>query len=255
MIKIGWFTTGRGPGSLNLMTKMLETIESGEIKAQISFVFINREVKGNQFRANLIKMAEDRGVPIVILPSDSFRRDLKAKGMDTWRDAYGEELRSRLSAYEIDFGVLAGYMLIFDPETCRQYSLINLHPALPDTYKGTWEEIVGQVVDNNDERYGSMVHLCTPDLDRGPIIAYDSFMVDDLLGSCRSRTDMVQSIRDRELKREAFLLMETIKQVVDGSIVLKDGAAWTRDGPKLLVPPCLSDMIDHELGIKDRITQ
>ena len=51
----------------------------------------------------------------------------------------------------MDFGVLAGYMLIIDPQTCREHEIINLHPALPDTYKGTWEEIVGQVVDNNDE--------------------------------------------------------------------------------------------------------
>ncbi len=247
MKKIGWFTTARGPGSLNLFTKMLEKVDSGMIDARISFVFINRDVKGNQFRAKLMKMAEERYIPVVIFPSDSFRPDLKAKDMDAWRDAYGEGLRSRLSDFEIDFGVLAGYMLIFDPETCRRYSLINLHPALPDTYKGTWEEIVGQVVDNNDERYGSMVHLCTPDLDRGQTIAYDSFTINDLLDQSRSKSDMIKSIRGRELEREAHLLMETIEQIVNGSIVLKGGEAWEKDGSRLSTPPCLSDHIDHEL--------
>jgi phosphoribosylglycinamide formyltransferase 1 len=247
MKKIGWFTTARGPGSLNLFTKMLEKVDSGMIDARISFVFINREVKGNQFRAKMIKMAEERKIPVMIFPSDSFRPDLKAKDMDAWRDAYGEGLRSRLNGFKIDFGVLAGYMLIFDPETCRRYSLINLHPALPDTYKGTWEEIVGQVVDNNDERYGSMVHLCTPDLDRGQTIAYDSFPVDDLLGSGRSREELVQSIRGREVRREASLLMETIKQVVNGSVDLRNGEAWKKDGSRLYTPLCLSEIIDHEL--------
>ena len=250
MMKIGWFTTARGPGSLNLLTKMLDDVDSGDIDAQISFVFINREVKGNQFRAKVVKMAKDRNIPVVIFPSDSFRQDLKAKDMDAWRDAYGEELRSRLTNYDIDFGVLAGYMLIFDPETCRRYSLINLHPALPDTYKGTWEEIVGQVVDNNDDRYGSMVHLCTPDLDRGQTIAYDSFRINDLFGPGRSRENIVQSIRGREVERESYLLMETIKHIVNGSIVLKDGVAWTTEGSRLSAPSCLSDLIDHEMDYR-----
>ena len=247
MMKIGWFTTARGPGSLGLFTKMLENIDSGMFDARISFVFINREVKGNQFRAKLINIAEERNIPVVIFPSDSFRQDLKANDMDAWRDAYGEGLRSRLSDFEIDFGVLAGYMLIFDPETCRRYSLINLHPALPDTYKGTWEEIVGQVVDNNDERYGSMVHLCTPDLDRGQTIAYDSFPVDDLLGSGRSREDLVKSIRGREAQREVHLLMETIKLILKGSIVLRGGTGWKKDGRMLTDPLCLSSQIDHDM--------
>jgi phosphoribosylglycinamide formyltransferase 1 len=247
MMRIGWFTTARGPGSLSLFTRMLEKVDSGIFDAQISFVFINREVKGNDFRAKLIKMAKDRNIPVVIFPSDSFRQDLKVKDLDAWRDAYGEELRSRLGDYDIDFGVLAGYMLILDPETCRRYSLINLHPALPDTYTGTWEEIVGHVVDNNDERYGSMVHLCTPDLDRGQTLAYDSFPVDDLLGSGRSREELVRSIRGREAQREVHLLMETIRMILKGFIVLKDGAGWNKDGTILTVPLCLSSMIDHEM--------
>ena len=138
-------------------------------------------------------------------------------------------------------------MLIFDPETCRRYSLINLHPALPDTYQGTWEEIVSQVVDNNDERYGSMVHLCTPDLDRGQTLAYDSFPVDDVLGSGRSREDLVRSIREREAQREVHLLMETIKLILKGSIVLKEGAGWNKEGTMLKEPLCLSSQIDQEM--------
>ena len=80
----------------------------------------------------------------------------------------------------MDFGVLAGYMLILDPETCRKNVMINLHPALPDSYKGTWEEIVQKVVDNDDDRYGAMVHICTPELDRGDVLSYDSFDVRSL---------------------------------------------------------------------------
>jgi phosphoribosylglycinamide formyltransferase 1 len=247
MKKIGWFTTARGPGSLNLFNSILSRIDSGDIDAQISFLFINRDIKGNQFRTKVVRMAEDHGIPVVIFPSDTFRQDLKERDIDAWRDAYGVELRSRLSRYDIDFGVLAGYMLIFDPETCRKYTSINLHPALPDTYKGTWEEILGQVVDNKDAFYGSTVHLCTPELDRGQPISYDSFPLDDLKDNLNSREELVQAIRGRELKREAFLLMATIKMITRGEIVLKGGEVLGKEGARTNNNPCLSDQIDLEM--------
>lgn len=248
MQKIGWFTTARGPGSLNLFNSILSRIDSGDIDARISFLFINRDVKGNQFRTKVVRMAEDRGIPVVLFPSDTFRQDLKERDIKAWRDAYGVQLRSRLSRFDIDFGVLAGYMLIFDPETCRKYTSINLHPALPDTYIGTWEEIVGQVVDNNDPCYGSTIHLCTPELDRGQIISYDSFPLDDLRERSFSREELVQRIRERELKREAYLLMATIKMITRGEIILKGGEVLGKNGARTNNIPCLSDQIDLELG-------
>jgi phosphoribosylglycinamide formyltransferase-1 len=188
---------------------MTERMDEGGIDAAISFLFINRDIKGNRYRMRIIEMAEERDIPVIILPSDAFMPDLRQEDVIAWRDEYGKRLRECISPYEMDFGVLAGYMLIFDPETCRRYPLINLHPALPDTYKGTWEEIVGQVVENEDERYGSTVHLCTPELDRGDPIAFDSFPIDDLRERISDKEKLVREVRARELRREAHLLMET----------------------------------------------
>ena len=69
---IGWFTTARGPGSFNLFKTIMDNIDNGSIDAKISFVFINREVKGNQIRSKLIGMAEKAGIPVILLPSDTF---------------------------------------------------------------------------------------------------------------------------------------------------------------------------------------
>jgi len=243
MKKIGWFTTARGPGSFNLFTMMLDRLSDGDIDARLSFIFINRDVKGNEYRAKIIEMAKERGIPVIIFPSDAFMPELKQKDIEAWRDAYGEKVRERISKYDMDFGVLAGYMLIIDPETCRRFPLINLHPALPDTYKGTWEEIVGQVVENNDAEYGSTVHICSPELDRGPIIAYDSFDIGPLRKGEQSKEDFVKSIRAEEVRREAPLLMETIKMLVDGEMVMRGGVLYDRDGRK----------VDKLLWLGDRI--
>ncbi|OPY31362.1 MAG: phosphoribosylglycinamide formyltransferase [Methanomassiliicoccales archaeon PtaU1.Bin124] len=247
MKMIGWFTTARGPGSFNLFSTMMASIKSGEIDAKLSFIFINRDVKGNQYRQRMIDIAKDEGIPVIIFPSDTFRPDLKEKDMATWREAYGEGLRERISQYHMDFGVLAGYMLIIDPETCRHHTLINLHPALPDTYKGTWEEIVGQVVENNDPSYGSTVHLCTAELDRGETLAYDSFPLAGLRSRIKDRDELVKAVRAEELKREAHLLMESIKSLVDGELVVKGGAVYDRKGRKVEDHPDLASRIDSRL--------
>ena len=43
MLRLGWFSTGRGEGSRGLFTCVKDAIDRGELDAEISFVFCNRE--------------------------------------------------------------------------------------------------------------------------------------------------------------------------------------------------------------------
>ncbi len=244
---IGWFTTARGPGSLNLFTTLMEWVRSGEIDVRVSFVFINREVKGNAYRQRLIDMAAAEGIPVIIFPSDGFRPDLKVKDLNGWREAYGEGLRERIAEHPMDFGVLAGYMLILDRITCEKYDIINLHPALPDTYTGTWEEIVGQVVRNRDPRYGAMVHICSPELDRGAIISYDSFPTAPMLDAPVAFEEKVRRVRSEEAKREAPLLMESIRMMTEGQVTVQRGKVHGPDGGELAGYTDLSERVSQVL--------
>jgi phosphoribosylglycinamide formyltransferase-1 len=224
---------------------MVDRIRSGAIDARLAFVFINRDVKGNQYRKSIIDTAESMDVPVIILPSETFMPELRRANLAEWRDAYGQALRASISKYPIDFGVLAGYMLVIDPETCRQYTIINLHPALPETYKGTWEEIVQRVVENGDDRYGATVHVCTPELDCGQPIAYDSFPLDDIKRRHAAKDDLVRAIRAEELKREAYLLTETIRTLASGEVTVRDGR---------LLDGCGRPISDR-LDLSERITR
>jgi phosphoribosylglycinamide formyltransferase 1 len=250
MKRIGWFTTARGPGSYNLFSTMMDRLHSGEINARLSFVFINRDIKGNEYRKKIIEMAQEAGVPVILFPSDTFMPELKEKGRDEWRDAYGKGVRERIAKYPMDFGVLAGYMLIIDPQTCREHDLINLHPALPDSYKGTWEEIVGQVVENNDRSYGATVHVCSPELDRGAIIAYDSFEIAPLRPKYPTKGELVKGIRAEEVRREAPLLMEAIRMIVEGEITLSAGQVLDGQGHPLTDHPNLAERVTRVLDGK-----
>lgn len=245
MKRIGWFTTGRGPGSLGLFSTIRSMIRNGDIDARLSFVFLNRDVKGNQNRARLISMAKEDGVPVLILPSDTFCPELRREDLERWRSEYGKAMREMISPYPMDFGVLAGYMLILDPETCSKYDIINLHPALPSTYQGTWEEIVRRVAESSDKTYGSMVHLCTPELDRGTTVAYDEFDISDLRREHRSTEDLAKAIRARGVKREVPLLMETIKLLVSGELTVSKGKLLGPHGEPIEEAFCLSKKIDR----------
>ncbi len=245
MKRVGWFTTGRGPGSLGLFNAVRSKVRGGELAAELSFVFLNRDVRGNPYRAQLIAMAEEDGIPVLILPSDSFRSDLKAKDIDAWRAAYGEEMREMMAEHPMDLGVLAGYMLILDPETCARYDIINLHPALPNTYQGTWEEIVRRVAESEDRTYGSMVHVCTPELDRGRTVAYDEFGIEDLRERFHSKEELAKALRQRQVGREVPLLMETLKLLTDGDLTLVRGELRDRMGRPLSIGPNLSARIDQ----------
>lgn len=233
---------------MSLFSTMRSLIRSGDIDARLSFVFINREVKGNQFRAKLISLAEEDGVPVIILPSDGFRPDLRAEDMGAWRSAYGNAMRTVISEHPMDFGVLAGYMLILDPETCAKHSIINLHPALPGTYQGTWDDIVRRVAESDDDVYGSMVHLCTPELDRGDTVTYDRFDISDLRMERSSKEDLAKAIREREVRREVPLLMETIKLLVSGDVSIRNGRLFDRNGRELTEAPCIAPIIDGRLN-------
>jgi phosphoribosylglycinamide formyltransferase-1 len=245
MKRIGWFTTGRGPGSLGLFSTMRSMIRSGEMDAKLAFVFLNREVKGNPNRTKLIAMAEEEGVPVIILPSDGFRNDLKKKDLNAWRAAYGKVMREKISEHPMDFGVLAGYMLVLDLDTCSKYDIINLHPALPSTYQGTWEDIVRQVAESEDTTYGSMVHVCTPELDRGATVAYDEFGIDDLRKKFSSKEELASALRERQRSREVPLLMETIRMLTEGQVILVRGRLVDDQGRPISKAPNLASSIDQ----------
>jgi folate-dependent phosphoribosylglycinamide formyltransferase PurN len=149
--KIGWFSTGRGPGSRNLLKTILENSDSGLINAELSFVFCNREQGEAEGSDRYLKMVTDHGLNLVSFSSRNFKPEMRKQGkedpsiMNAWRGAYDQEIMSRLAPYSSDINVLAGYMLIVGQDMCNLYDLINLHPAAPDGPAGTWKEVIWQL--------------------------------------------------------------------------------------------------------------
>jgi len=273
--KIGWFSTGRGPGSRNLLTTALKNIDEGIINARISFVFCSRE-QGEAGGSDLyLKTVKDRGLDLISFSSRTFKPEMRKKGkehpeiMRQWRIAYDREIMSRLHPYQSDINVLAGYMLIVGEEICEKRDMINLHPAAPDGPAGTWQEVIWELIEKKAAQSGVMIHLVTKELDEGPPITFCTFPLRDPLIDPRwkaleeklksksvhqiiqeegEHNELFKEIRRRGVERELPLIVQTLKTFSEGKVRIKDKEILVNNKVQHQ-PYCLTEKI--EAFIKD----
>jgi phosphoribosylglycinamide formyltransferase-1 len=234
MLKVGWFSTARGDSSRNLLIKAVESIQSGQIDATIEFVFCSREPGEAEKTDIFIDLVRKYNIPLVCLSVKKYAAAhqqgiaVKDEILPSWRLEYDREVMSLLSGFKVDICMLAGYMLICGQEMCNKYNMINLHPALPTGPKGTWQEVIWQLIGEKATRSGVMMHLVTPQLDRGPVITYCEFPItgpafDKMWREYKSTTvekiksdqgennELFQAIRKAGFTRETLLIIQTLK--------------------------------------------
>lgn len=272
MLRLGWFSTGRGPGSRNLLKEVMDRKADGSLDVSMSFVFCNWDNKeepnprGEQ-RAMFFDMVEGYGIPLVTESWKTFRPDLWDTDQVAWRDEYGKRLRERTSDYPFDLGILAGYMLWVDDETCEKYDLLNLHPALPDGPKGTWQEVIWQLIRERADRQGAMMHICTPDWDRGDALTYCGFPIkgegydhlwdaldkklekatlEEIIAAEGVKEPLFAKIREEGAKRELPLIVQTIKQFAEGRVRMEGKRLFSGDR-RLEEPFDLSKEVDADV--------
>lgn len=232
MYKLGWFSTGRGKGSQGLLTAAQDSIRTGKIDAEIAFVFCSRESGESEATDLFLKMVGDYHLPLVTFSYRKFksgRADTNPYGnLASWRLDYDREVMKRLRGFEPDLCVLAGYMLIVGKEMCQQYNMLNLHPASPWGPAGTWQEVIWQLIETNADETGIMMHLVTPELDKGPAVTYCTFPIrgepfdkywDEIRGQSLEQVkkgqgennNLFRRIRKHGYTRELPLIIATIK--------------------------------------------
>ncbi|MCK5009722.1 MAG: phosphoglycerate transporter [Deltaproteobacteria bacterium] len=275
LYQIGWFSTGRGPGSRNLLKTILENIASGIINAKISFVFCSREEGEAEGSDLYLKMVKDQGLNLISFSSRKFKPEMRKQGKDDpnimrqWRIEYDRKIMSLLNHHSADVNVLAGYMLIVGDEMCEKYNLINLHPAAPDGPAGTWQEVIWRLIEDRANQSGVMIHLVTNELDKGPRITYCTFPLKDpfidplwekheqklkskslnqIIKEERKNNELFKEIRKMGVIRELPLVVQTLKIFSEGKIGIKDKHIIVNDRIQHQ-PYCLTEQI--EAFIKD----
>ena len=240
LYQLGWFSTGRDKAARDLLQAVHSSIKRGEIKAEIAFVFSNREPGEAKESDLFFELVKSYHIPLISFSYHKF----KARGgvsvtgqggaLPSWRLDYDREVMNRLQGFHADLCVLAGYMLIVGEEMCQRYNMINLHPAAPGGPTGTWQEVIWQLIDNEAEETGAMMHLVTPELDKGPPVTCCTFPIrgeffdrywHEIKGGSTEEikkqgedNSLFKLIRQHGLAREFPLIIATIKAFSQGKV-------------------------------------
>lgn len=234
MFNLGWFSTGRGPGSRSLLSSVHQAITDGRIKARISFIFSNRAPGEHEGSDQFFSLANSFGLTVIHHSSRAFRRNWTGDSSQ-WRAAYDVQVSDLIAPFSPDLCVLAGYMLIVSPPFCCKFAMLNLHPAAPHGPEGTWQEIIWQLIHQRATHSGVKIHLVTEELDRGPTITHCHYPIrgkpfnhlwnaigeasaEDLRNSIGEDLPLFQTIRTEGVKRELPLLVETLASLSHGDI-------------------------------------
>jgi phosphoribosylglycinamide formyltransferase-1 len=132
---------------------------AGKYGARVAAVISNKaDAKGLEF-------ARSQGIATDVLDHKAY----------PGREAFDAALAERIDAFEVPglpvLVLLAGFMRILTPGFVNRYGgrLLNIHPSLLPAFAGL--NTHQRAIDAGCKVAGATVHLVTPELDHGPILA------------------------------------------------------------------------------------
>ena len=287
-LKIGWFSTGRDPAARNLLETVHTDLCANNVPAVIEWIFCHRETGDGPFndeyreRELFFELAASKDIPVATLSHLRFMPELRKRGLqesqsaaepspalEEWRNLYGREVIKTINLLPpVDVVVMAGYMLIIGNQELESLVLVNIHPALPWGPRGTWQEVIHQLIAEAAHEQGIMVHIVTEELDRGPVISYCRFPIqgpeweplreqwnreikpESALG-IRENQPLFKKIRLEGEIRELPLLRGAIRELAFENVVVSNKKVWA--GGKLQkegvdLTPKIEEIVASEVG-------
>ena len=185
--------------------------------AEIALVISNVESAAG------LSHARTAGIPTHVVPHDRFAR----------REDFDAALNAVLQQAKIELICLAGFMRILSDGFVEKWQgrLINIHPSLLPSFKGT--RVHERAIESGVRISGCTVHYVTPEMDSGPPIAQAAVAV-----HCGDTAD---TLAERVLAAEHRLYPAALKLVAEGRVRLEAGTAVFADyrcsGDVLVNPP------------------
>lgn len=197
--RVGVLVSGRGSN----LQALLDAVAAGTLGATIAVVI------SNVAEAPALERARRAGVETVVMP----HRDWPS------REAYDEALAAALNARHVDLVCLAGFMRRLSARFLEAFRgpVLNVHPSLLPAFPGL--DAPGQAVAHGVKVSGCTVHLVTPELDAGPIVAQAAVAV--------APADTGDTLAARILVEEHRLLPVAVGRVLAGG--------WRVDGRRFVV--------------------
>ncbi len=176
-----------------------------------------RAVIANRSGAGGLEWAKGRGLATEVVDHTGFAS----------RAAFDAALGERIAEREPDFIFLAGFMRILTPQFIERFSrrIVNIHPSLLPAFTGlhTHRRALAAGV----KLHGATVHVVTPELDDGPILAQAAVPV--------MPGDTEERLAARVLAAEHRIYPQVVRWLVedrvrfDGDVVRVEGAGVEGD--------------------------
>ncbi len=182
-------TSGNGSN----LQAILDACASGELSASVVSVISNKA------DAYSLTRAHNAGIEAIYFP----------KLENETRQEYDSRLANYINTKQPDYIILAGWMRILSSFFLSAFpnKVVNLHPALPDTFPGTHaiERAFEAFQRGEIEHTGVMVHL-VPDegVDNGPVLATEIVPI--------HKDDSLEALETRVHQIEHMLLVKTLKE-------------------------------------------
>ncbi len=194
-------------GNGSNLQAIIDGCDAGAIRANICCVV------SNEPDAYGLERARRAGIATRVVPHRGYAD----------RVHYDRALAEVLEACRADLIVLAGFMRILGEAFVARFRnrVINLHPSLLPRHRGL--DTHARVLAAGDRRHGASVHLVTPELDGGPLIAQAGFDV--------AENDTVETLEEKVHAIEHDILPRAVGWFADrrirfaGDDVLLDGQA------------------------------
>ncbi len=151
------FVSGHGSN----LQAIINSCQKQEIKAHLILVVSNNP------KAFALQRAERAGIRTLVLnPSDYLNRQ-----------SFDREIIAHLKEENIDFIVLAGYMLILSSVFIKKYhhKILNVHPSLLPAFKGT--QAIKDAFLYGVKVTGVTVHFVDEKMDHGPVIMQEALRI------------------------------------------------------------------------------
>ncbi len=164
MINIAILASGNGTNAENI----IRHFNDGNTGIQVRIVITNNH------NAYVLRRAEMLGVKSVILPKETLL-ELQTPKDERRKDIKNPKIQDILKKYNINFIILAGYLLKIPESLIRKYpdKIINIHPALLPRYggKGMYGAHVHEaVIAAREKESGITIHLVNEKYDSGEIL-------------------------------------------------------------------------------------
>jgi phosphoribosylglycinamide formyltransferase-1 len=149
--RLGVLVSGRGSN----LQALIDAIGRGDLDATIAIVISNVAGVGALDRATAA------GIDTLVVPHAGWPS----------REAYDEAVAQALRGRDVDVVCLAGFMRRLSARFLEAFDgpVLNVHPSLLPAFPGL--DAPGQAVAHGVRVAGCTVHLVTPELDAGPIVA------------------------------------------------------------------------------------